>query len=357
MRALSLAAVFAALALGACTSVEYVNPCYGAGLLIPTDATADEVIGAANQCIADGGDRKQGLTIRSAGHLRGEQYDAAIADAEAAMAIDPNYPDAWYYRAFAHEEAGRAEQAERDFDKAIQLGLAPQYAMPARGRVKFLRNDFIGAYKDFDVWIAAEPENEEAYRLRGATEAVLERWAQAEADLSQAIALKPDDLKAYAARAYVKYFTKRYAAAAEDFKMSLSKIPEGLKAAFLYQAMRRAGDPEAEAELARQAAPLDWNSYPGVFPALYLGRVTIDQMISIAIATGKHTPHETSSEAFYYAGMAKLFAGDKAAAKIWFEKVLGTGVKRFDEIRGSRMELRDMGIAIPSPDPEARPGS
>jgi hypothetical protein len=32
-------------------------------------------------------------------------------------------------------------------------------------------------------------------------------------------------------------------------------------------------------------------------------------------------------------------------------------VKRFDEIRGSRMELRDMGVPIPSPDPEARPGS
>ena len=30
---------------------------------------------------------------------------------------------------------------------------------------------------------------------------------------------------------------------------------------------------------------------------------------------------------------------------------MATGVVRFDEIRGSRKELRAMGIAVPSPDP------
>lgn len=357
MRALALAAALAALAPAACTTTEYVNPCYGAGLLISTEATSQEVVEAADQCIADGGDRKQGLTVRSAGHLRGEQYDAAIADADAALAVDPNYADAWYYRGFAHQEAGHREEALRDFDKAVSLGLAPQFAMPARGRVRFLRDDYLGAYQDFSDWIAADPENAEAYRVRGSTAAVLERWADAEADLTRAIELKPDDLKAYSARAYVKYFTKRFAASATDFKMSLSEGPEGLKAAFLYQAMRKGGDPEAEAELARQATGLDWNTYPGVFPAFYLGKVSTDDMIAKSVATGKHGPHETKSEAYYYAGMKELFAGNKAAAKEWFEKVLATGVKRFDEIRGSRMELRDMGIAIPSPDPEARPGS
>lgn len=357
MRILPLAATLVALALGACTTTEFVNPCYGAGLLIPTDAASQEIVAAANQCIADGGDQKQGLTIRSAGHLRGEAYDAAVADADAALAINPNYADALFYRGYAHVEAGHPDEAQRDFDRAIELGLAPQFAFPARGRVKFLQNDFLGAYNDFDAWVAAAPDSSEAYRLRGATAAVLERWAQAEADLSKAISIKPDDLKAYSARAYVKYFTDRYADAAADYKMSLSKTPEGLKAAFLYQAMRRANDPDAMAELARQAATLNLEANPGVFTALYLGKATIGQEVEIAIRTGKHKPHENEAEAYFYAGMAELFAGHQPAAKAWFEKVLATGVKRFDEIRGARHELRAMGVVVPSPDPEARPAS
>lgn len=357
MRALTLVAASLTLALGACTTTVYVNPCYGAGLLIPTDATSEDIVAAANQCIAEEGDKKQGLTIRSAGHLRGEQYEAAIGDANEALAIDPDYADALFYRGYAQIELGRTDEAERDFDRAIELGLAPQYALGARGRVKFLKNDYLAAYNDFTAWIAADPDNEEAYRLRGATAAVLERWSAAEADLTKAIRMKPDDLKAYSARAYVKYFTKRWKDAAADFEMSLSKKGEGLKAAFLYQAMRKDGDPQALPELQRQAARIDLNTYPGAFVALYLGQVTIDQMIEITLRTDHHKPNENAAEAYFYAGMAELYAGNKAAAKDWFHKVLGTGVKRFDEIRGSRMELRDMGEAVPSPDPEAKPGS
>jgi hypothetical protein len=74
-------------------------------------------------------------------------------------------------------------------------------------------------------------------------------------------------------------------------------------------------------------------------------------MVDIAIKTGIHKPRENESEGFFYAGMAELFRGNQAAAKVWFEKTLATGVIRFDEIRGARKELRAMGMKIPSPDP------
>jgi lipoprotein NlpI len=142
-----------------------------------------------------------------------------------------------------------------------------------------------------------------------------------------------------------------------DFKKALSAKPEGLKAAFLYLAMRRAGDPDAEVELVRQAATLDATSNPGVFPALFLGRVGIEEMVDIAVGTGIHKPRENESEGFFYAGMAELFAGRTQDAEMWFRRVLATGVVRFDEVRGARKELRAMGIFVPSPDPRAAPGS
>ncbi len=352
------AALFAAslsLGLAACTTTEYVNPCYGAGLLIPTDASGAEIVAAADACIAKGGERKQGLAIRSAGNLRAQNFDAAIADADAAIAIDPAYADAWYYRGFAHEESGRAAEAARDFDNAVELGLAPAFAFRARGRLKFLGGDYAGAFDDFAAIIAADADDAEAWRLRGSAGAVLERFDAAERDFSRAIALNPDDQRAYSGRGYVRYFTARYGEAASDLKRALDGKPEGLKAAFLYLAMVRAGDPDATGELRRQAATLDRATNPGVFPAFFLGEVSEAEMVDISIRTGIHLPAENESEGYFYAGMARLFAGDLPGAKLWFEKTLATGVVRFDEIRGARKELRAMGVDVPSPDPAAAP--
>ncbi len=356
MRASPLAAALT-LGLAACaTPTEYVNPCYGAGLLIPTDASGAEIVAAADDCIAKGGERKQGLVIRSAGHLRAENYADAVADADAAIALDPAYPDAWYYRGYAHEEAGHLDEARRDFDQAIDLGLDPGAAFRARGRLKFLNGDFAGGFDDFSAIVKANPNDAEAWRLRGAAAAVLERFAIAEQDFSTAIRLNPEDQKAYSGRGYVRYFTSRYGEAAADLKRALEGKPEGLKAAFLYLAMMRAGDPEARAELSRQAETLNRNTNPGVFPAFFLGAVSESEMVDTAIRTGIHKPRENESEGYFYAAMGRLFAGDTAGAKMWFEKTLATGVVRFDEIRGARKELRAMGIDVPSPDPAVAGG-
>lgn len=352
MRILTLAA-FAGFALAGCTTVVTSTACGEAARLIPTDASGDEIVAAAEACLAQGGTPAHALVIRSAGHLRAERYDRAVADADAAIEADPIYADAWYYRGFAHEERGDVEAAGRDFDKAIELGLSPNYAFRARGRLKFLNNDFAGAWDDFDALVKADAGDQEAWRLRGATAAVLERYGAAEADFTHAIALDPGDLKAYSGRAYVRYFTGRYDDATADFKTALSGKPEGLKAAFLYLAMRRANDPLARAELERQAASLDAARNPGVFPAFFLGRVSLADMVRISMETGIHKPAENESEGYFYAGMGELFAGRKAEAKSWFEKTLATGVIRFDEIRGARKELRAMGVRVPSPDPRA----
>lgn len=351
MRAAFLAAASLSLGLAACSTTQYVNPCYGAGLLIPTDASGDEIVAAADQCIIDGGERKQGLTIRSAGHLRAQNYAEAIADADAAIQLDPAYADAWYYRGYAHEEAGRPDEARRDFDQAVDLGLNPGVAFRARGRLKFLNGDFAGGFDDFSAIVKADPEDAEAWRLRGAAAAVLERFDIAESDFSAAIRLNPEDQRAYSGRGYVRYFTARYGEAAADLKRALDGKPEGLKAAFLYLAMVRAGDTEAHEELLRQAEKLDRNSNPGVFPYFFLGEVSEAEMVDISIRTGIHKPRENESEGYFYAGMGRLFAGDTAGAKLWFEKTLATGVVRFDEIRGARKELRAMGVDVPSPDP------
>ena len=146
--------------------------------------------------------------------------------------------------------------------------------------------------------------------------AVLERFDVAEKDFSEAVTLNPADQRAYSGRGYVRYFTSRYAEAAADLKRALENKPEGLKAAFLYLAMVRAGDPDAIPELERQAEELNAGTNPGVFPAFFLGRIDEAGMVDIAIRTGIHKPRENESEGYFYAGMARLFAGGRSNREV-----------------------------------------
>jgi tetratricopeptide (TPR) repeat protein len=345
---------FIAVGLSACVEVSVPNPCYNAWNLIG-NATGAEIVEAANRCLADDGDRYEALTIRGAGYLTAENTKSAIDDLNAAIKINPNYATAWFYRGMAYKFVKDFERATADLNEALRLGLPPEQAMMALCRVKFWEHQFMEAYRECDKLLAVDPNNEEALRARGGLAHILERFDQADADFSRAITLNPDDFYSYSGRAYVRYFQSRYAEAAEDYKRALRDTPDGLRAAFLYLAMRRAGDKDAVAELARQEARVDTATNPGVFPAFLLGHVGQDDMLDIGIRTGIHTDAENRAESYFYAAMDELLKGNSGAARLWFEKVLGTGVIYFDEVRGARKELRAMGIHVPSPDPESPP--
>jgi Tfp pilus assembly protein PilF len=61
----------------------------------------------------------RGLALLKAG--RAEQ---AIKDFDRALAIDPQFGIAYVGRATAHQEAGHAAEAEADLHKAAELGIA-----------------------------------------------------------------------------------------------------------------------------------------------------------------------------------------------------------------------------------------
>jgi len=48
-------------------------------------------------------------------------------------------------------------------------------------------------------------------------------------------------------------------------------------------------------------------------------------------------------EAWYYAGMKRLLAGDKKTAALYFNKCLGTQEKNFDEYNLAQAELKSLG--------------
>lgn len=50
-----------------------------------------------------------------------EQYERAIADLDAAIALDPDYDSAFYVRGFAYQSIGDCDRANADWNKAIEI--------------------------------------------------------------------------------------------------------------------------------------------------------------------------------------------------------------------------------------------
>ena len=51
------------------------------------------------------------------------QYERAIEDYDEAIRIDPEYGKAYYNRGIAYEILGQQPRAERDFERAKELGV------------------------------------------------------------------------------------------------------------------------------------------------------------------------------------------------------------------------------------------
>jgi lipoprotein NlpI len=343
-----LQAVIMALGLSACTTLDYA-PCVEGARLLSASASVEDVLEAADDCRSLAGEEAYGLSLRAAVHVRMGDFEQAVADADAALALKPGDAFTLYFRGLAEEQRARTDAAAADFRAAAENGLDAAYALKARGRAKFLTDDILGAFADFDAHVSAHPDDEEGYQLRAVTLIVMERYQAALLDLNTAAALDPEYLGPRSSRAFLLYMMGNYEASVADFRWVLDRKKEGVRTAFYYFAMLRAGvDPdEAMAELKRRTAVLDISRYHGVLPALFTGDIDSEGLVQNVLRTGIHKPFENEAEAYFYPGMKALLAGDKQTARRWFEKVIATGVIRYDEIRASRKELRAMGVEVP----------
>ncbi len=90
------------------------------------------------------------LTNRGVMHLARAEYDATIADSNAALAVDAKMPEALVNRGVAHILAGRPKDAVRDLTHGLELGPAhPERVYFNRGMAREDSGDITGAYLDY----------------------------------------------------------------------------------------------------------------------------------------------------------------------------------------------------------------
>ena len=279
----------------------------------------------------------QGITKSN----NGDRQDG-IADYTKAIALDPGFVSAYTNRGFSYKEVGNYEAALADFDKALTLKSDDWYTLSYRAELKHLRGDLDGAIADFTKVIAIVPMADNAYTGRAAVRLDKGQVRAATADYSQLIKLSPEAWN-YHLRGSALIIGGNFPRALADYETCISLTKEESEKAYpqitRYLLLRRLNRPDARAELA-QAVP-HWPDDWGKSVASHLlGDLPEDKFLEKAAQGTTKAVREQQCEAFYYAGMNRILAGDPAAAAVFFEKCVATNLKDFNEYSWARAELK-----------------
>jgi tetratricopeptide (TPR) repeat protein len=193
-------------------------------------------------------ERLDAIQLYNAGvdKLTSGDYQGAIADFTAALAIDGNDADSFYNRGYSYHVLGQYQAAFDDYGRAVDIN--PQFADAYGNRcyAAYLLKNYEAALANCESAIALKDTNPDFFINRGnayddlaviatdngnATQAA-DYHAKAIADYDAALALRPDHAKAYYNRAIAHNRLGNNAAALADYSSSLQYNPNFAEAYF-----------------------------------------------------------------------------------------------------------------------------
>ncbi len=125
---------------------------------------------------------------------RGGPYDAAIADLDQGLTLDPSNSEAFAIRGFAWKRKGDKDKALADFDRAIELDPRNALAWRVRGATYASLREYDKTLANYNESVRIDPENPESLHhrvifLSACTEDKLRDGKQAVADATRACEL------------------------------------------------------------------------------------------------------------------------------------------------------------------------
>ena len=153
-------------------------------------------------------------------------YAAAIADFDRALALDPDYAWAYGNRGISHRANRNYDLAIQDFNAAIALDDTLDWVYAARGEVYRHRRNYNLAIQDFNRAIALDPAYAQAYGSRGRVYRHLKKIQLSIVDFERAIALDPERAWFYAQQGENYRDIRQYERAIELYNQALVLEPE-----------------------------------------------------------------------------------------------------------------------------------
>jgi tetratricopeptide (TPR) repeat protein len=158
------------------------------------------------------------------------RLDAAVASADRAIALRPGFAEAHFNRGIVLHDMGHLEAALASYDSAVALRDAYAQAHYNRGNVlRDLRRP-AEALASYDKAIALKADYFEAYSNRGSTEEALGRTEAALASYTRALAINSERAALYLNRANLLSKLRRFEAALADYDRAIALDAESAAA-------------------------------------------------------------------------------------------------------------------------------
>jgi len=279
-----------------------------------------------------------------------ESQDAEMARLNHNIATNPAYPFAYTVRGALKKSRGDLDGALADFNRAVSLDPKNAEAYNNLGLVKQAKRDLPGAAAEFSKAIALNPNYTDAWYNRGRVKKSAGDLDGALADYNRVLDLDPHYSDAWLRRGNLKMAKKDIPGAQSDFRMCYKfSDPHWKDYARINQWLARTarGEKTGANELIstyltkRNPSTSSQNDWPAHIMEFLLNKIDETALITGATARGDQGQ---LCQAFYYAGMKQLLAGDKAKAAEFFNKCRATQKWDYDEYQFAISELKTLGM-------------
>lgn len=164
-------------------------------------------------------------SLRGIVYRRLGEYELAIADYNTALELDPDYLSALNGRAYSSYLSGDYEQCIEDYDRSIALDDQDHIAFGNRGLCYDALGDYETAITDYNAALEIDPDNAIIIGNRAVSYRMLEEYDLALADNNLAIEIDPNDPFYYVERGLVYYELGQYVNAEADFLAAIELNP------------------------------------------------------------------------------------------------------------------------------------
>ncbi len=285
----------------------------------------------------------QALYQRGLGYAELGQYQNAIRDFDQALKFAPEATDARFNRGAAYSKTGKLDQAMADFDALLAQVPNDPNTLYARAWVLSQRGDDAAAIADLDQVLAQAPDDRDALVDRGGLNIRAGRYDAAIQDFSALLKLVPESAAAAYNRGRARYAKGDFKAAAADFSLTLKVRADNPYAALRhYLAEGRATGQlsSQDAALKKAAEKLEPEVWPRPLLELFLGTGTPEALLAGINEVPEKQRPPVLCEAYYYLGERALIAGDKEAARKFFQAAADTKAATQLELIDARNALK-----------------
>lgn len=157
----------------------------------------------------------------AAAKQRAGDFNAAIAELNEAVALQPKNPETYYRRAAVEWRIKDFTTAEADYEAGLATNKINFQAYYLRAEFKFDSGDIDGALSDLDQSAKLDAKNIQAYFLRGSINLCASNYPAAMTNFTRCIELNPQYVRPYACRAGAEQDLKDYENAIADYDRAL----------------------------------------------------------------------------------------------------------------------------------------